>query len=108
MYFFIAIAGGAGIVWYCTTGKGWLDALEYGLCCHESWGAKPATYETLPASVDEDGNAVTPERTVLLDPATEVGDIWTLRYDEVYAFEAAYQRRRADRIEARIAALEAQ
>ena len=85
-----------------------LDALAYGLCCHESWDAKPATYETLPASVDEDGNVVTPERTVLLDPAMEAGGIWTLRYDEVYAFEAAYQRRRADRIEARIAALEVQ
>lgn len=84
-----------------------LDALEYGLCCHESWDAMPATYETIAAVIDEDGNVTTPERTVLLDPATEAGDIWTLRYDEVYAFEAAYQRRRADRMEARLLALEA-
>lgn len=37
----------------------------------------------------------------------EAGDRWGLRYDECFAMEAAYQRRRMDRIEARLAALEA-
>lgn len=55
-----------------------LDALEYGLCCHESWEAKPAV-------IDSDGETV--------EPAVEAGDIWTLRYDEAYAFEAAWTRR---------------
>lgn len=99
-----------------------LDALEYGLCCHEEWEAKPATYEVIPATYevvnavfDKEGKEIEPEKKilltesyeVLLDPAEDAGDIWTLRYDEVYAFEAAYQRRRADRLEARIAAIEA-
>lgn len=69
-----------------------LDATAYGLCCYESWAAKPAT-------VDDDGT--------VLEEAREAGGIWTLRYDEAYAFEAAYQRRRADRMEARLLALEA-
>lgn len=73
------------------TAKG-LDAQDYGLCCYESWLDKPAT-------VDEDGT--------VLEVAREAGGIWTLRYDEAYAFEAAYQRRRADRMEARLLALEA-
>ena len=37
---------------------------------------------------------------------TEAGDLYSLRYEECFAVEAAYQRRRADRLEARIAALE--
>ena len=33
-------------------------------------------------------------------------DVWMVRYTEALAMEAAFQRRRADRLEARIAALE--
>ena len=76
-----------------------LDALEYGLCCHESWDAKPAV-------IDADG--------AIVDPAVKAGDIWTLRYDEAFAFEAAWNRRELGRtkaelndIKARLAALEA-
>ena len=56
-----------------------LDACEYGILCHEE----------RPASEDE-----------------EAVDLWMVRYTEALAMEAAYQRRRADRAELRIAALE--
>lgn len=58
-----------------------LNAADYGLFCHDSWNADP--------SMD-----------------IEAGDLYSLRYEEALCMEAAYQRRRADRAEARIAALE--
>lgn len=57
-----------------------LDACAYGILCHVD---RPETEES---------------------PAVEM---WTIRYAEALAMEAACQRRRADRLEARIAALEA-
>ena len=56
-----------------------LDACQYGILCHEE---REAADET---------------------PAV---DLWTVRYEEALALEAACQRRRADRLEARVAALE--
>lgn len=56
-----------------------LDACAYGILCHDF---REATEE---------------------EPAT---DLWTVRYAEALAMEAAFQRRRADRLEERIAALE--
>ena len=66
-----------------------LDAFRYGLLCHDEWSDQ---YD-----VDDDGERV------LAIPA---GDLYSLRYEECLCVEAAYQRRRADRIEARLAALE--
>lgn len=57
-----------------------LDASKYGFFCHDSWDSG-------------DG--------------CEAGDAYALRYDECFAIEAAYQRRRAARLEERIARLEA-
>lgn len=68
-----------------------LDASRYGLFCHDIWGASPA-------ELDEEGKTVR--------PAIEAGDEFSLRYEEALCMEAAYQRRRADRAEARIVALE--
>lgn len=62
-----------------------LDACAYGILCHED----------NPAEINEDGDEVV--------PAVEM---WMVRYDEAQAMEAAYQRRRANRIEARLEALE--
>lgn len=46
----------------------------------------------------------TPNGTV--QEVRPAGDAYGLRYNEILCIEAAYQRRRADRLEARIAALE--
>lgn len=58
-----------------------LDACRYGLLCHDAWGDDEAT-------------------------GAKAGDRYSVRYEEALAVEAAYQRRRADRLEARIAAIE--
>lgn len=68
-----------------------LDACRYGLFCYDEWAAEPEER-------DENGN--------IGHPATPAGDQFSLRYEEALCMEAAYQRRRADRAEARLAALE--
>ena len=68
-----------------------LDAFRYGLLCYDAWEAKDAV-------LDEDGNEI--------EPAQEAGDRYSIRYEEALILEAAYQRRRADRIESRLLALE--
>lgn len=91
-----------------------LDATRYGLLCHDSWEAQPERWDEWdevvePARVDAGGSYV-PERTerrrALASPAVEAGDVWSVRYEEALAMEAAWQRRRADRLEERIARLE--
>ena len=69
-----------------------LDASRYGLFCWDSWVAEPER-------VDEETGAV-------IQPAIPAGEQYSLRYEEALCMEAAYQRRRADRAEARLAALE--
>ena len=69
-----------------------LDAGRYSLFCWDSWEARPEER-------DEQGNVV--------EEARPAGDEYSLRYEEALCMEAAYQRRRADRAEARIASLEA-
>lgn len=68
-----------------------LDAFRYGLLCYDSWDA---TEE----EKDENGKVTQEYR-----PA---GDLYSLRYEEALCMESAYQRRRADRLEARLNALE--
>lgn len=69
-----------------------LNAADYGLLCYDEWEAKAA-------EVYGNGEIIT--------SAVEAGNRYSLRYEECLCMEAAYQRRRADRIEARLAALEA-
>ena len=69
-----------------------LDASRYALFCHNEWGAKPE-------KLDSDGNVIS--------EAVPAGDEYSIRYEEALCIEAAYQRRRADRLEERIDALEA-
>lgn len=63
-----------------------LDAFTLGLCCYDKWQEE--------VGFDEDT-----EEEYVIRPA---GDRWALRYDECFAIEAAYQRRRLDRIEAKL------
>lgn len=92
---------------------------------------KPAVYEKVLLKeavyedrVQEDGTIETVERTPaeygdgeLLEPAVtethrtvtpavEAGSLYGIRYEEALCFEAAYQRRRSDQLEARLARLE--
>ena len=61
-------------------------AVRWGLLCHDSWDEQSG----------EDGQVVRP-----------AGDRWGLRYEEIFALEAAWQRRRIARIEALLEARDA-
>lgn len=85
-----------------------LDACAYGILCHE---VRPAVDEETvvvdaEAFTDEDG-VEHPAVTHIETRHEDAVDLWMVRYSEAQAMETIYQRRRADRLEARIAALEA-
>lgn len=62
-----------------------IDATKYSLLCYDEW----------PEEKDEAGNII-----------KEAGSRYGIRYSEALCLEAAYQRRRASRLEARVAAIE--
>ncbi len=82
-----------------------LDISRYAFFCYDSWDARPAEYAEVEVT-DENGNPTGEIRQEKLKDAVEAGDEYSLRYEDALAMEAAYQRRRADRAEARITALE--
>ncbi len=92
-----------------------LDAMNYGLLCYDKWDASPEVTETrkklVTAAVVENDEVVSPavyeDETIVIQEAIAAGDRFGVRYEEALCIEAAYQRRRADSLEARIAALEA-
>lgn len=65
-----------------------IDATKFGLLCHDKW--------------EEQTENVNGKNVVI----KESGDIWSIRPDQCAWLEAAYQRRRSDRLEARIAKIE--
>lgn len=69
-----------------------IDASRYGFFCYDEWEAQEAR-------LDSDGN---PE-----NEAVPAGNQYSMRYEEALAIEAAYQRRRADRLEEKVSRLEA-
>lgn len=85
-----------------------LDPFKYGLLCYDEW---PDEYESVvivdePEHQDTEGNwipAVTHTEQKLIRRA---GGRYSVRYEEVLAREAAYQRWIGERNESRIAALE--
>lgn len=86
-----------------------LDAGRYGLFCHDKWQDEYETVEVVDQEevLDEEGNVLTPkvshtEKRLVLS----AGDRYGIRYEEALCVEAAYQRRRADKLEERLAALE--
>lgn len=86
-----------------------LDATRYGLLCYDKWEDEyeDVEVEDEPPMLDADGNEVTPAKTHTEKRlVTAAGDRYGIRYSEALCLEAAYQRRRAERIEARLAALE--
>lgn len=84
-----------------------LDACEYGILCHEERPAAIVEETVVDAEsyVDEQG-VEHPAVTHVETRHEDAVDLWMVRYAEAQAMEAAYQRRRADRMESRIAALE--
>lgn len=86
-----------------------LDAERYGLFCHDEWQDEYETVEVVDQEevIDDEGNVVTPRVTHTEQKLiTAAGDRYGIRYEEALCLEAAYQRRRADKLEERLAALE--
>lgn len=86
-----------------------LDAARYGLFCYDEWQDEYETVEVVDQEevLDGEGNVVTPRVTHTEQKLiTAAGDRYGIRYEEALCLEAAYQRRRADRLEERLAALE--
>ena len=100
-----------------------LDWTRYGLITYEKWDAQEEIvvswddeYEVIPGSpafYDEEGNLIQEaieEKRVLIreagsmvtQEARDAGEIYMLRMEECFAVEAAYQRRRLDRIEQKL------
>lgn len=83
-----------------------LDATKYGIVCHDSWEDQYQDVEvgTKPVVLNEKGEVIKPEEPImerqLIKPA---GDLWTVRYEEALALEAAYQRWKLQKIEAALA-----
>ena len=70
-----------------------LDVSKYGLFLYDEWEAEPE-------QKDENGNVSV--------QAKEAGNAYGLRYTEALCMEAAYQRRRADRMEQELRELKAE
>lgn len=86
-----------------------LDATHYSLLCYDEWEDQYEDIEIVDADAvfDADGNELMPEQKHTEKRlVTTAGSRYGIRYTEALCLEAAYQRRRADRIEARLAALE--
>lgn len=64
-----------------------IDGVRFGLLCYDKW-------DDAPAIANGDGVEVVAPRSA--------GDRWGIRADQCLFLEAAYQRRRSDRIEARL------
>ena len=79
-----------------------LDGTKYGLLCYDEWDDE---YEPVVKSEIVDGELVSINTgdTVLTRPA---GNRWGIRPDQCLFVEAAYQRRRCERIERRLDAIE--
>lgn len=84
-----------------------LNAFEYGIVCHDEWNDH---YENTPiidseAVLDADGKVLVPEMSHIERKLIKTaGDVYTVRYEEALALEAAYQRWKLGKIEAALAA----
>lgn len=92
-----------------------LDATHYGLLCYDKWDeVTEPVYEytrKVIENTNDQGELVKEEIIEHRDTGDvkvvrEAGDLWGIRADQCLFMEAAYQRRRCDRIEERLEALE--
>ena len=82
-----------------------LDAMKIGLLCYDEWEDIYEDIEVIDseAVMDEEGNIITPEvkHTETVHSRT-AGNLYSIRYDEALAMEAAYMRREVERLKSSI------
>lgn len=86
-----------------------LDATKYGLLCYDEWEDEYEDIEVIDkeAEYDSEGNEISPKQSHIEKKLiTSAGNRYGIRYSEALCIEAAYQRRRADKLEERIKAIE--
>lgn len=84
-----------------------LNAFDYGIVCHDSWEDQYVDEHVVDAEAvyDKDGKIVTPEKSHTEKRFVKAaGDVYTVRYEEALALEAAYQRWKLGKIEQALAA----
>ena len=88
-----------------------LDGCDYGLLCYDEWEDEfepvVEVYQKDVAVVNPDGTHGTETQTISRETgemrlSRHAGNRWGIRADQCLFIEAAYQRRRCDRIEARL------
>lgn len=82
-----------------------LDAMKIGLLCYDEWDDIYEDIEVIDseAVMDEEGNIITPEvKHTETVHAQTAGNLYSIRYDEALAMEAAYMRREVDRLKSSI------
>lgn len=97
-----------------------LDGTRYGLLCYDEWGDEYAPVIGMRdverevveiVGFEDDGTPIERARTMVDQEEYDTGEVqlvraagnrWGIRADQCLFLEAAYQRRRADRIEARL------
>lgn len=88
-----------------------LDATRYALLCYDKWEDEWSDVEVVDQAevINNDTGEIEQERKTHVERKLTIaaGERYGIRYEEALCLEAAYQRRRAARMEARIAALEA-
>lgn len=83
-----------------------LDAMKYGVICHESWEAKPEVWITTEDILDEEGALIKAGETYLDEPSREAGDMYSVRYDELSVFVTAGLSAKLDSLVSRLEKLE--
>ena len=80
-----------------------IDATQYGLLCYDEWGDE---FEPVMAIRIDDSGQEEAYDTGERRQTVWAGNRWGIRSDQCLFLEAAYQRRRADRIEDRLDTIE--
>lgn len=79
-----------------------LSAFDYGIVCHDEWDDQYYDEQIIDAEavLDAEGNVLVPEKSHMEHRLLKTaGDVYTVRYEEALALEAAYQRWKLGKIE---------
>ncbi len=83
-----------------------IDGTRFGLLCYDEWDDQYAPVMAVHTTIENGEEIVTEYDTGEVVLVKKAGSSWGIRPDQCAWLEAAYQRRRMDRLEARLKALE--
>ena len=83
-----------------------LDAMKIGLLCYDEWDDEFEDREIIDVEevLDDNGDIITPKKSHIERVQTRAaGSLYSIRYDEALAMEAAYMRRELERLKSSMA-----